>query len=661
MAEENATRGSMQSSNKITLKRGNRVVTYEKVPNQFAVRLKQGRAQDPEELKRNVGEVETAVEHVDADLQEAMDVFTVAEAAKLEEIVDKMRKAPAAEIVTHTYKIDESSGGAMIPTGTLTIQFKPDVLENRQVGILAEFGLEIVENLDFLPNGYTVALTEEASENPLKIAFRLQQREEIETAEPDLSFQVALKYVPTDTLYNEQWHLNNQGNRIGLVANADVKAEAAWDITRGKRSITVCVIDDGYDLGHPDFNVGGKIVSPRDLFQDDHDPSPVFFDDNHGTACAGVAIAEENGIGVVGLAPGCAFMPVRMALTLSDNAVVTLFKHAIDHHADIISCSWSAAAWNFPLSTKIHAIIRHAATQGRHNGKGCVILFAAGNENRPLDGVKNGHISHQGFALHPDVIAVGASNSRDERSDYSNFGPELTICAPSSGDPGRRIVTTDRRGVSGYSAGDYTFTFGGTSSATPLAAGLAALILSVDEELTSAEVRQIMMDTADKIDQAHGEYVDGHSPWYGHGRIHAHRALVSVLGEGEGGEQRFESLFLEHRVNRPIADLGVTEDPIIFPLDVAVGEIEVHLDIQHSRPQDLRVSLETPQSDELLLVDGTNGLQDGITKIFHSSNEPELFAPVIGASAQGSWHLKVVATAAQEVGEIVKWGLTVTY
>jgi hypothetical protein len=87
------------------------------------------------------------------------------------------------------------------------------------------------------------------------------------------------------------------------------------------------------------------------------------------------------------------------------------------------------------------------------------------------------------------------------------------------------VVTTDRQGIHGYSAGDYTFTFGGTSSATPLAAGLAALILSVNENLTSAEVKQIMMETADKIDEADGEYMTGHSPWYGHGRINALEAL----------------------------------------------------------------------------------------------------------------------------------------
>src|SRR5690606_24526015 len=118
------------------------------------------------------------------------------------------------------------------------------------------------------------------------------------------------------------------------------------------------------------------------------------------------------------------------------------------------SCSWSAQSWDFPLSTRVNALLNHVATAGR-GGKGCVILFAAGNEDRPLDGVKDGRRSVQGFALHPAVIAVAASNSLDRRSSYSNFGRQISLCAPSSGSPGRGIVTVDNRGTSGYDAGDF--------------------------------------------------------------------------------------------------------------------------------------------------------------------------------------------------------------
>jgi subtilisin family serine protease len=513
----------------IQLKRGNREVTFSKIPDTFAVRLKQGRATNEAALEASLGRPIVEVRHVDSATPEKMEIFAVEEAAAMEETVDELRKSPSADVVSHVYTLDETPGGAVIPTGTMTIQFKPNVAKIKQEELLAEFGLEVVEDLDFLPNGYTVRLTQASPENPLKIAAKLQQRAEIEVAEPDLSFQVSLKYVPTASLYQEQWHLRNRGDRLGLAAGADVKAEEAWEYTRGKREITICIIDDGFDLGHPKFNVSGKIIAPRDFGQNDFDPNPGFANDNHGTACAGVALAEDNGVGVVGLAPDCALMPVRMSEWLSDNAVVDYFRYAIEHGADVISCSWSAEAWNFPLSVKMQAIIHQAATEGRSNRKGCVILFAAGNETRPLDGVKDGQISHQGFALHPDVIAVAASNSFDKGAWYSNYGPEITICAPSSGYPGRSIVTTDRRGQSGYTSGDYTFSFGGTSSATPLAAGLAALILSANSDLTSSEVREIMMETADKIDEANGQYVNGHSPFYGHGRINAHRALQRVL------------------------------------------------------------------------------------------------------------------------------------
>ena len=610
MSQPGSSLHSSKPSDEITLQRGKRKVTYEKVPDQFAVRLKKEPTAEPKAEDSPVDVAKANIEHTGSDREEAFDVFTIKEPTKLEETVDELREIPATEIVTHVYKLDDSPNGELIPVGTLTVQFKPDVSPARGIEILAEYGLEIVKELYYLSNGFTARLTEEATENPLKIAARLLARPEIETAEPDLSFQVSLKYVPVDTLYPEQWHLKNRGDRLGLAAGADVKAEQAWDITRGKRQVKVCIMDDGFDLLHPDFAVPGKIVAPRDLLQDDTNPAPVFFDDNHGTACAGVAIAEESGVGVVGLAPECSFMPVRMALTLSDNAVVTLFQHAIINQADVISCSWSAVALNFPLSTKIDAIIHHAAQNGRANEKGCVILFAAGNENRPLNGIMlDGTISHQGFALHPDVIAVAASNSQDKRSDYSNFGPELALCAPSSGSPGRRVVTTDRQGIQGYSAGDYTFTFGGTSSATPLAAGLAALILSVNENLTSAEVKQIMMETADKIDEANGEYLAGHSPWYGHGRINALEAVQRARpGIDNEPEVTLEILDVELSVIGPSAAIPERKLMAEAHFELAGPGVETLADAQILFRHDVQI-VNLDNEETTLVASGEGQLQ----------------------------------------------------
>lgn len=128
------------------------------------------------------------------------------------------------------------------------------------------------------------------------------------------------------------------------------------------------------------------------------------------------------------------------------------------------------------------------------------------------------------------VIAVGASTALDCPAPYSQFGPGLSLVAPSSGGdltPG--IVTTDRTGAYGYDPGDYTYTFSGTSAASPLAAGVAGLILSRNPGLTATQVRRILDGSADKIDPSFAAYdAKGYSNRVGYGRIDAQRALAAT-------------------------------------------------------------------------------------------------------------------------------------
>jgi len=134
-------------------------------------------------------------------------------------------------------------------------------------------------------------------------------------------------------------------------------------------------------------------------------------------------------------------------------------------------------------------------------------------------------------AAFPQAIAVGASTSFDCRAPYSQFGPELDLVTPSSGSAlTQPIVTTDRTGPAGYNAsGDYFAGFGGTSSATPLAAGIAGLVLSRNPGLTAAQVREILESSADKINPSLGAYdSSGHSDRFGYGRVNAQRALDST-------------------------------------------------------------------------------------------------------------------------------------
>ena len=326
-----------------------------------------------------------------------------------------------------------------------------------------------------------------------------------------------------------------------MQVNANVKADLAHQLSLGE-NIIIAVIDDGFDIDHPEFNLPGKVVHSRDVTTNSNDPRPKNAYNNHGTACAGVATAA--GINASGVAPKAVFMPVRLSSNLGSIAESTAFKWAADHGADIISCSWGPedGYWadpsdplhttqvDIPDSTRL--AMDYAISHGR-NGKGCIITFAAGNGNED--------IKFDGYASYNKVLAVGACNDTGKRSIYSDYGSSVWCSFPSS-DFGYSpfnhpepltsgIYTTDRLGTAGYNAnGDYTDDFGGTSSACPGVAGTVALLLSVNPELTWQQVKEIIRETSEKIDTANGQYdAQGHSKFYGFGRVDAEKAVRRAL------------------------------------------------------------------------------------------------------------------------------------
>ena len=256
--------------------------------------------------------------------------------------------------------------------------------------------------------------------------------------------------------------------------------------------------------------------------------------DWHGTPCAGVALGLAGGGDTVGVAPNAKLMPVRMQKELSPHEVAKWFNHMTDNGAWVVSCSWNAKAADYELPDPIAQAISRCATEGR-GGKGCVVVFAAGNNKTDINAPPT---SRNGFAIHPDVLAVSACTSRDERSDYSCFGKEIAVAAPSNGSGGWRITTidvtgeyTDADGVKrprGYEPGAYSHNFRGTSSACPLVAGICGLVLSANPDLTATEVRDVIRRTARKIGPP-GAYVDGHSVHLGHGCVNAEAAVEAAL------------------------------------------------------------------------------------------------------------------------------------
>lgn len=460
-------------------------------------------------------------------------------ADKRDYVMDRLREEE--ESVQYCSHLLQRSEKDTIPNSEIGLDNKifiefdkePSVADLRAIS--REYGVRVIWRAPESPGGAVLELTDDAEMNPLKISNQINENRGM-IAEPCLIEPKLGRAVPNDPGFSYQWHLYNRG-QFGGEPDADCNAIAAWDYSWGSSEITIALIDDGFDLGHPDFSEPGKVVHPYDASERDRNPQPTYSNDNHGTACAGVALASRGRGVSIGVAPDCRFMPIRHRSRLGDFNEALAFYHAYQNKADVISCSWGP--WDayedrfWPLPSLTRYVIDICTSHGRQ-GKGIPILFAAGNGNESVE--------LDGYASYEKVIAVAACTNEDEKAPYSDYGASIWVTAPSNGGTAG-IFTTDRRGSAGYHPySDYTPSFGGTSSATPLVAGVVGLMLSVNPTLGLDEVKDILKDTAVKINEdlvtIHedvwgkrytDEYTDGFSEVYGWGKVDAGAAVKAAF------------------------------------------------------------------------------------------------------------------------------------
>jgi thermitase len=360
-----------------------------------------------------------------------------------------------------------------------------------------------------------VQLPEDA--DPFELCKKLEGEPGVEYVEPD--FVTIGRHVPNrapevparaagDPMVGQQY------------AMAITQTTDAWTLQSGNPAIKIAILDEGVDTGHVDLKaaiVGSFDGEKQDSFQE---PNPW---DGHGTACAGLAAAvPDNTIGIRGAGGGCSLLAVRIARSevpggswKTSNAIIS---RSIDwswqNGADVLSNSWGGGA----PSNDIIAAFGRARTKGRNN-KGCVVVIAAGNSAGPV--TFPGTIGN--------VLTVSATNEFDEfktttSRDGENwwgscFGPAISV-----GAPGVHNLTTDITGSGGYNKnGDFFPIFNGTSSATPIVAGICGLVLSANPDLTEAGVRNIITNAADKVGGQ--PYVKGRNDFLGFGRVNAQKAV----------------------------------------------------------------------------------------------------------------------------------------
>ncbi|MCA9291738.1 MAG: S8 family serine peptidase, partial [Phycisphaerales bacterium] len=440
----------------------------------------------------------------------------------------------------------------LIMTRDLLIGFESGVGPEMAGALLGALVPGAVLDRDFagLPGVYRVRTTFADGFDVLALANDLASRADVRFAESDAIVRGRLTIIPNDPMFGQLWGLHQ-------ASDADMDAPEAWDVTIGDDAIRVVVMDMGIDQAHPDLH-----QAPGMDFTGNNTPGggPFSSCDDHGTAVAGcVSATIDNGLGVVGVAPNCTVTSAKIGVATSFfglclgffDSQPSMLMNALDW-----SASSGARVTNSSFSYTVSAGVTNAYANARANG---VVHFAAtGN-------------SGEGTIAYPSslasVNAIGAMAPTGVKASFSQYGTGIAFCAPGQG-----IASTDRVGSAGYESGDYVSGLDGTSFASPYAAGVAALVLSVDPSLTPAEVEDILDATCVDVGAA------GYDLTYGHGFVNAFNAVTAASsttpcpgdGDGDGtvGPADLAALLGAWGTADPTWDLNASGD--VGPDDLAI-------------------------------------------------------------------------------------------
>lgn len=436
-----------------------------------------------------------------------------------------LRQTPGVLFSNNIYR--DADSGRFYPTDLLYLHFKTTTPDAKIDSVIQAYSLAQVATL-YGDHYIRIAQTTRTTpHDAITTGNRLFESELLVIARASFCLPFETFSSPNDPYYVYQWNLKNDGSGGG-VPGADIHLEEALKYYIPSTPLVVGILDDGFE-SHPDFSAG-RIIGGWDYTRNgdpDFRPGPQ---KAHGMGCMGIIGAQtNNAVGIAGIAPSniqivgqkiffdtCPPYPLSCAATETKMALA--FDSCRIKGAKIISNSWGRACE--PCSSSvINEAIRRA------DSAGVVIVFSAGNC------IGCNFVADPG--RHPLVLAVGATDRSDQRWNYSMYGPELDVVAPSSdwalqGD----IWTLDRAGANGYNPSlitcspqnvDYDCKFGGTSAACPQVAGIAALILLRRPDLIgqSAAVKDIIRQSVDD------KGTPGWDQYYGWGRVNALKAMVN--------------------------------------------------------------------------------------------------------------------------------------
>ena len=359
------------------------------------------------------------------------------------------------------------------------------------------YGLKIERQDSLMPLWYILSITDYNGLNTLECANIIYESGQFAASIPDLSSKDLI--CSNDPLYGMQWGLYNND-----YPDIDISASPAWNYATGK-NIKIAILDTGVDMNHIDL--ASNISDLSFDTETSTSPSVVYYP--HATHCAGIAAAiKDNGIQIAGVAPEATIVSISNTLTSSTNMQLNLadgIVWAYQHDVDIISNSWSSPTFHPAIDEAIHDAFKY----GRQ-GKGCVIVFASGNNYS--------NIASYPANCNDTIIVVGAINNGGLRAPFSNYGYELDVVAP-----GVNILSTLPNDQVGY--------YDGTSMACPHVAGVAALLLERNPNLTVMQVKKAINRNAKKISNVDFNVIQPDGLWnfeYGYGLVDAYNSVVNT-------------------------------------------------------------------------------------------------------------------------------------
>ena len=375
-------------------------------------------------------------------------------------------------------------------------------------------GAEIKGEVSFCENWYELSVNKNSTGNSIETANQFWESQYFADIDPGFIFH----FEPTsgtecvsDTRFDEQW---------GMQA---IKACSAWKITKGDTNVRIAVIDMGIDVRHQEFDSTHVVFSydietntpiAKSYFTEDwprdNNPNDSATRHYHGMHVGGIIFANHNRYEVAGCCPNSSLVNISTKF-IDDDSIASKMANSINlavlQGAKVINNSWGDAGGliNRLHSPLVENAIDYAIDQNR------IVVFSAGNE---------GDSVNYPARYRPDILTVGAIDSNLFVASFSNIGPELDVVAP-----GVSILST-------YNPNTYHSTKG-TSMAAPHVSGVMGLLFSINPNLTTAEAREIVELTAQKIgiEPSINDSIHNNGLWdyfVGYGLLDAHRAVLKA-------------------------------------------------------------------------------------------------------------------------------------